>query len=284
VATRADGRVARVLRLPGSIDTLAWLPDGRGIVFGWRRAHPCVRAGPSGAGLFVAALETGAVRELPGPEAASPPRRQIRHFAVVGPSADGRRVLYVEELWPDVDLCGLVLSGGGPSAQLRHVALEGGRPTPVAGVAQAAWSPEGDRLAFETPGPSRCRLAVSRPDGSAMRVVLENGNLTSGCSQGAPAWFAWSPRGDELYAATDESVVAVALRNVRLRLLLGGPVISCGANYGCSNRLLAVARDGGALAIAAEGIDRAVIVIVSTRGGVLARGAAPTTPYAVFLG
>jgi dipeptidyl aminopeptidase/acylaminoacyl peptidase len=275
VAGVADRTVTRIARLPGVAGGLSWSPDGTKIAFSRESKNWCQSGWPSTRGIYVADARGKGVRKLrsidPGPS------KRVSSFGVLGWSPDGRRLLYGEDQWTENDC--RYMGSNWVSSSLLHVGLAGGRPTriPTGGSGQGQWSPDGRRIAYCGEG-----VLVARPDGRPVRTWPNHRHEAVGCIPWSP-WLAWSRRGDEVYAGTDDGVVALRVSDGRQRTLLSDFGVDCSAN--CFVFIDALASDGSLLVVEAEGGGQpaAALIALTTDGNQSTPLPYPRGSFAVYL-
>ena len=169
----------------------AWSPDGSRIAF-VREGYQAER------GIYVMAADGSRARLIVpfrGPDVAT--GRRTSH--AVGPqwSPDGQTLAYVVNEWAWQAIEGL------PRNVLYTVRSDGSELRRVAAVVYEysftpmgppAWSPDGQRLAFEMDEGSGSHLYTVRPDGTGLRWVLDGGRASSG----VVGEVSWSPDGSEI--------------------------------------------------------------------------------------
>jgi Tol biopolymer transport system component len=277
IAGLADRTVTRVAHLPGFAYFLRWSPDGSQIAFSREARNWCQSGWPSTRGIYIADARRNGVRKLrsidPGPS------RHVLSFTARGWSPDGKRLLYGEDQWQVPGDC-RYMGTNWVRSSLLHVAVAGGRPTriPAGESGQGQWSPDGRRIAFCGDG-----VIVARPDGRLVRRWPNQGSEANGCVPWAEPWLVWSHRGDEVYAATDDRVVALRVSDGHQRTLLTELGVDCSAN--CFLFIDALSSDGSLLVVEAQGAGEhdTALIALRTDGKQSTRLPYPRGSFAVYL-
>lgn len=276
----ATGAAQRVASQRHAVHAPVWSPDGTKLALGWAARDWC--SGRAAArGMLIASTSGGGPRAVAVERFRLPPSPAVV-FEPRGWSPDGRRLLYAEEVWHAGRDCGFYLGDNLRARFLFHVPVSGGRPTRIAVAASGptAWSPGGSSIAY-----ADCGVVIARRDGRPERRWDES-NTAEGCSSTAGRWLAWSHSGDEVFAATGQSVIALRVRDGRKRVLMRGPGLGCSENFNCSNVIVAVSRSGDRLAILAHGgtIDEKRLFVVATDGSGSRRLPLPRAePFALWM-
>jgi len=251
VAGVADRTLTRVARLSGYGGDLHWSPDGRQIALGWQSGRACDRGTAGTTSIYVVDARGGGARRLASVEPNPPSTKRTPFFNVLDWSPDGARLLYGIDVWRTGGDCGRYGSGDDLSSSLLHIGVAGGRPTviPPGGPGQGEWSPNGQRIAFCGDG-----VIVARRDGRLVRRWPKDFSQSIGCIPGYGRWLTWSQSGEEVYATTDDRVVALRIGDGHRRTLFKFvPPGRCDGNWGCSMSIHARSPDGRFLLVEAEG-------------------------------
>ena len=244
----------------------AWSPDGSRIAF-VREGYPT----PTESGIYVMAADgSGERRIVPFRVADIAAGQRVSDSShAFGPqwSPDGQTLAYVvnERAWPpgyateaiNRNVLYTVRSDGSELRRAAAVVYEYSF-TPMG---PPAWSPDGQRLAFEMDEGSGSHLYTVRPDGTGLRWVLDTGYAPSG----VVGEVSWSPDGAEILVTG--STYAVRLDGGGLRQVvprrISGPaawspdgsrvaIYDPGGGRLPSELLATIARDGTDLRIVAR--------------------------------
>jgi Tol biopolymer transport system component len=174
---RASGERIRVPG-PGPVEAPAFLPDGRGVVYGLNRGDDW--------DLWVQSLERG--------RPSGPPRQLTNEpgaEAVAAPTPDGQWIAYCRVLGSERHLWVVPAGGGTPRALVQD----------HANTIHPAWSPDGARLAFVSDRDGREHVYVAPAREGT--VVGSATRLTAG--EATDHFPAWSPDGRSVAFTREES-------------------------------------------------------------------------------
>ena len=242
----------------------AWSPDGMQVAFDWAARRACEPGTKGTTSIYVAGTRGGGARRLRSVEAMRLSTKRTSFYQVLDWSPDGRRLLFGTEVWRTGGDCGVGTSGDQIAGALGHIGVAGGRPSmiPSGDAGQGDWSPDGELVAFCEDG-----VAVGRRSGLVIRRWPGHYSQSLGCGEGSYRWLVWSHDGQEVYAATDDRVVALRLSDGRQRTLFNlTPIARCSADFNCFLRILSRSQDGRSLLIQGEGgrLDTDALFVVQT--------------------